>query len=141
MIYNIPPNMPAENHTAWGEAAYDNQEKLIDVFDRDGVLVVGKVEDWISYCSKGGGGAVSNPGTRKIVGDVPVYLCAVLPGSKIGPVNSNLMVEQYDAPGYYRVLLGRSSASSAPPGALLPSQMGAWWWLPFVGSVALAIIC
>lgn len=132
--------MPTENHTAWGRAAHDNQEALIDVFNMDGQLVVGKVEDWISYCSKGGGGAVANPGTQKIVGDVPVYLCAPLPGQNLGNITTALMKDQHDAPGYYRVLISRSSTSSALAAAMLPSQMGAWWWVPLLGSVALTMI-
>lgn len=135
--------MSKDNHTAWAEAASEHQDDLFRAFKmRDGYLIVGRVENWISYCSEGGGGAISSQATKDIVGDVPAYLCAVMPGSNSSTVGSALYGGQSmsNSTGWYTVLDSITSESSALATAVLPSQMGAWWWIPLLASVAIAVV-
>lgn len=104
----------------------------------DGHLVLGEVQNSIGVCSEGGGGAVTNASTKQIA-DIPLYMCAVLPGGNLKNISAALIKHEYNMPGAFRTLDLRG-VSSALPAALLPSHMGAWWWLPLVGSVAMAVV-
>lgn len=132
-------NMSAEDYGEWSKLNVEQRRDILECFSMDGQLVLGEVQDSVSVCSLGGGGAVVNASTHKIV-DIPIYLCAVLPRGSISNVTAALAKHQSDKPGSYRMLDTRGS-SSALTTALLPSHMGAWWWLPLLGSVAVAVVC
>lgn len=109
------------------------------VFDMDGQLVVGKVEDSIGICSEGGGGAVVNPATKQVA-DIPVYLCAVLPGGNITGIRDALH-SGHNRSGWYAEFVSRGRKdSSALAAAALPSILGTWWWLPLMGLLAMAVV-
>lgn len=135
--------MSSDNHTQWTDAFLEHQDDVLLAFlGRSGQIVIGRVDNWIDYCSEAGGAAISKPATKKIVGDTPVYMCTPLPGSNLSAVRSALLVgSESNATGWFGVLSGISSnRNSAHPAAFLPSQMDAWWWLPLLGSMAIAVI-
>lgn len=128
--------MSDNDHDNWLKTGTAKGRELMSVFDIDGQLVVGEVEDSINLCSEGGGGAVVNPATKQVA-DIPVYLCAVLPGGNVSSINK-AYVNGHNGSAWYAELDMRGSASSSAgsPTAVSPSQ-GAWWLLLlFFASVA-----
>ncbi|EKC98534.1 hypothetical protein A1Q2_07130 [Trichosporon asahii var. asahii CBS 8904] len=131
--------MSDQDYNKWSSLDDDKKSEILYSFDEDGQIILGKVQDSIDVCSKAGGGAIVNTSTNAIA-DLPFYLCALLPGSSLDNLTKTLTEEMNTKPGAYRMLDTRGS-SAALTTALPPSQMGAWWWLPLLGSVALAAIC
>lgn len=135
--------MSSDNHTQWTKTVSDHQDDLMLSFNvSNGQLVVGPVDNWIDYCSEGGGAAISSPTAQQIVGEVPAHMCIPLPGSNLSQVRSVLLdAQNKNATGWFAVMYTISSGSSARPAASLPSNMGAWWWLPLLASLAMAVVC
>lgn len=130
------------NLSHWVDIVRDHQDELIRSFNvSDGQLIVGKVEDWIEPCTKAGGGAVSSPIAKKVVGDVPVYMCSPYPGSDVDVIRTTLFDGKKNASGNYTLFDSIRSGSSALPAAILPSHLGAWWWLPLLAAVAMTVLC
>lgn len=84
--------MSNDNFTHWVDIVRDHQGDIIFSFNvSEGQLVVGIVEHWIEPCRKAGGGAVSSPIAKKVVGDVPVYMCSAYPGSNSGAIRTDCL--------------------------------------------------
>lgn len=133
--------MSSDNLSEWVSVVRDHQDDLIRTFNvSDGQLIVGRVESWIAPCTKGGGGAISSPKAKDLVGDVPVYMCSPYPGSNISRIRTALYDAQESGSGNYTLFDSVQSGSSALPAAVLPSHMGAWWWLPLLASMALTVV-
>lgn len=134
-------DMSADQYHAWESLSADQQQGVMSCFDKwgDGQLVLGEVQNSIAFCSEGGGGAVVNASTSKIT-DLPVYFCTVLSGGKLGDITHSLSDGVHKGNGTLQLLITRGPTSAAMATAMLPSQMGAWWWLPILASVALAAI-
>lgn len=134
--------MSGNNYTQWTKTVSEHQDDLMLSFNvSNGQLVVGPVDNWIDYCSEGGGAVISSPTAKQIVGDVPAHMCIPLSGSNLSQVRSALLNAdggKRNSTGWFAVMYTISSASHA---AFLPSQLGVWWWLPLLASVAMAVIC
>lgn len=132
-------NHNTTNWPRWQTIVEDHKDDLLRAFNvSNGQIVIGRVEDWIDICAEGYGAAYSSPAAKKIVGDVPVYMCVPMPGSNTSNIEAALFNNMDGAE--YVPLTSVQSMSSALPGAILPSQMGAWWWLPLMASMALAVV-
>lgn len=124
---------------------YDVQGDVLTkcFYDLQGQLVAGNVSSFLDLCAEAGGGIVSSPCTKSFT-DVPVYLCATLPKSTTLNVSRILRGGHNDSDDW--VVMGVSSGNDRTPcskscaNALLPSKLGAWWFIPLLGSVALAVI-
>lgn len=109
----------------------------------EGAIVAGNVSSFLDLCSKGGGGVFSSPCTKEYT-DVPVYLCATLPHSTTSNITRALQEgsksDDWLMTGLYTGT-SRTPCSASHATALYAATMGAWWFVPLLGSVALAVVC
>lgn len=109
----------------------------------DGMLVAGDLDGFLDWCSAGGGAVISNPSCTKEYTDVPMYMCAVLPQSSLTNVSVALRRGHNKSDNW--MITGFSRGGSRSPcsyshAAYLCPLWGAWWFLPLLGSLALAVI-